>query len=197
MSTATPTPHTAHASEPFQPVAAVLAIIFPGLGHAYLGHTKRAAIIAAGVLFLFTTGLFVGGISCIDRREDFNWFLGQALNGPIAFGVDYIHQHHFKVQESVGNSFLRIRSALPNEYRAPGGVPVPIAMDAQGVPRATLPDGTVVSPAYPPYIKGVGRMRELGTLFTTIAGFMNLIVIIDAAFNRHRSAAKAPEFSRL
>lgn len=182
--------------EPFQPIAAALAVVLPGLGHAYLGHTVRAAIIGAGVLGLFGTGLLVGGISCIDRREDFNWFLGQALNGPIAFAVDRVHQSRFKVV-APGPGGSPVRSARPTEYRDRDGRPAPITIDAQGTPSARLSDGTVVSPAYPPYIKGVGRMRELGTLFTTISGFMNLIVIIDAAFNRPRGRRIEETFSRL
>lgn len=171
--------------EPFQPMAAILAFAFPGAGHVYLGQTHRGVLASIGVLFLFLGGIFVGGITCIDRREDFPWFLGQALCGPITFAADYVHQNKFKVIDPPTGV---IRSARPTEYRDPKtGKPVPISIDASGKTSAVLSDGTTVSPAYPPAIKGVGRMRELGTLFTTIAGFMNLICILDAAFNR-RSA---------
>jgi hypothetical protein len=39
--------------------------------------------------------------------------------------------------------------------------------------------------------RSLGRMNELGTLFTTIAGMLNLIVIIDAAFHTRVSALRA------
>ncbi len=44
-----------------------------------------------GVMFLFTGGVAVGGVDCIDRVEDRLWFVGQACCGPITFGVDAIN----------------------------------------------------------------------------------------------------------
>ena len=76
----------------------------------------------------------------------------------------------------------RRREPYPNETRDPktgravGVVPV------NGVPTARTPDGRTIAPAYPSYVKAVPRSNELGTLFTTIAGFLNVIVVIDAAF---------------
>jgi hypothetical protein len=76
------------------------------------------------------------------------------------------------------------RSAYPNETRDTAtGQAVTIEVDAAGKPFAKMSDGSTVSPAYPPYVKSFPRTGELGTLFTTIAGFLNVIVIIDAAFN--------------
>lgn len=46
----------------------------------------------AGVLLLIVLGVLVGGLDCVDRREDRLWFLAQALNGPIAFVLDYLNQ---------------------------------------------------------------------------------------------------------
>lgn len=94
-----------------QPVAGVLAFLFPGLGHAFLGEPKRAVLIAVGVLSLFFGGMLIGGIDVVDRREDFWWFAGQAGVGPVAFGVDWVHQNRFKVQEPGG----AVRSPLPGE----------------------------------------------------------------------------------
>lgn len=166
-------------AEPFNPIAALCAVAFPGLGHLYLRQTQRGLLAGAGVLFLFLTGLFIGGVSCIDRRENGVWFLGQALVGPLAFGVDYLHQSQFKVIEAGVR-----RTPRPDEYRDPATAqPVRISLNASGVPTAVTPSGKTVSPAFPPYTKSIGRTNELGTLFTTIAGFVNLIVIIDAAFN--------------
>lgn len=149
--------------EGFQPHAALAALVFPGGGHALLGDLRRGACVAAGVLGLFFGGLFIGGIDVIDSKEDRVWFLGQAFVGPIAFGVDYLHQNHFKVREPTG----RLRSANPNETRGQDAVPV---------------IGT------PPNRKSIAKVNELGTLFAAIAGMMNLIAVIDAAYPtaRHR-----------
>jgi TM2 domain-containing membrane protein YozV len=178
--------------EPFQPVAALLAAVLPGLGHFYLGQIRKGVLITVGVLGLFFTGLLIGGISCIDRRENFVWFLGQALVGPITLGLDYVHQNQMKVMGPDARGIVVLRSANPDETRDPQtgraveiqkneqGRPV---TDAQGRPVAKTPGGTTIDPAWPPYVKSLSRTNELGTLFTTIAGFMNVIVVIDAAFN--------------
>jgi len=140
---------------------------------------------------MFFSGIFIGGIDVVDRQEDFPWFLGQALVGPVAFGTDWLHQNHFKVRIPV--SGVR-RSAQPNEYRNPatGEAVMTVPDPATNLPTARLMTGPgpadvkVISPAWPPNIKSLGRMNELGTLFCTIAGMMNLICIIDAAFSRRR-----------
>lgn len=179
MSTA---PSVHHSPEHFQPVGAVLALVLPGLGHWYLGHRTRAAAIFLGVLGLFFTGMLVGGIDVVDRREDPVWFIGQGLTGPIAFGVDALHQSRFKVMDPVMG---RVRSARPDEARDPetGGAAM-ISLNSSGVSVATLKNGQTLSPAYPPKVRSVGRMHDVGTLFGAIAGMMNLICVIDAAFRR-------------
>lgn len=78
--------------ETFQPVAGVLAFLVPGLGHIWLGQTRRGLLIGAGILGLFMGGLLIGGIDVVDRVTDRWWFLLQAGNGPIAFFTDMINQ---------------------------------------------------------------------------------------------------------
>jgi hypothetical protein len=161
---------SSHPKETFNPGAALAACLFPGAGQFLLGDRARAACIAVGVLSLFFGGMLIGGIDVIDRKEDTIWFAGQALVGPLAFGVDYVHQNFLKVTDLGG----RLRTANPGEVRDPSGRPAPAPA---GVP--------------PPNSKSLGRMNELGTLFSTIAGMLNLIVIIDAAFRPRVSALRS------
>lgn len=156
-------------AEEFEPVAALCAVLIPGAGQWYLGERSRGILAAVGVLGLFLGGLLIGGISVVDRRENLVWFVGQALVGPAAFGVDYAHQNYFKVIDPATG---RVRSANPDEARGPGG-------------RA-IKAGPGQSP---PYNKPLGRVAELGTLFCTIAGMLNLIVILDAAWHAPRDHA--------
>ncbi len=180
---------------PIQPVAALAACVFPGAGHAYLGETRRAVLIACGVLGLFFGGIFIGGVDVVDRKEDFVWFLGQGLVGPIAFGTDYYHQNHLKVLNTNGTR----RSAEPFEVRDPKtglaatarrpetGEPLPLmTSDGQYMinPKTGQPlMGSVES--RPPNSKSVGRVNELGTLMSAVAGMLNLICVVDASY-RHR-----------
>ena len=174
--TSHPTPHPT-TPVGFNPVAGFAAIALPGLGHIVLGEHRRGVCIAIGVLGLVLTGLLVGGIDSVDRREDRVWFLGQALLGPVAFGIDYIHQNNFKAYDQdllTRDPARALRSALPGEARG---------VNAEGLPvwRAAEPGDAK------PSTKGVGRSNELGMLFVTIAGMLNLIVIIDAGFPGGRS----------
>lgn len=76
----------------FTPFAALLAWIWPGLGHLRLGQRRRGMLIMFGVLFLFLGGVLIGGVDAVDRRNDPLWFMAQALCGPIAFGTDLANQ---------------------------------------------------------------------------------------------------------
>ncbi len=158
----------------FHPIAGLAAIALPGLGHAARGEPLRGLYAGIGVLGLFLGGVLIGGVDCIDSREDGLWFIGQAFVGPVAFGVDALHQRHFKVLDPVSRL---PRTAHPGEVRdektgfLTPAVPLISPLDSTGKPLML-----------PPNSKGVGKMNELGTLFATVAGMMNLIVIIDAGF---------------
>ena len=204
------TRHSAdHQHDTPQPLAAVLAFVFPGLGHFYLRQRRRAAMVALGVLGLFVTGLLTAGIDAVDSggwyitrfnrmvgkpapfaRTDGDpiWFLGEMFCGPIAFGVDYLHQTRLKVLDGNGT----LRTALPNEVRDPGsGRPIQVRDDEnktalQFTDPATGTQRLSTRADRPPYVKPLARVAEIGTLSCTLAGMLNLIAIIDCAFNRRR-----------
>lgn len=98
----------------FNPVAAVLAWLWPGAGHIMLGHRKRGFLIMFGVLFLFLGGLLIGGVDCVDRVDDRLWFLAQAVCGPIAFVADSVNQLHVK-RLTTPEQYSAIAINKPNE----------------------------------------------------------------------------------
>jgi hypothetical protein len=173
----------------FEPLAGLLACIFPGLGHFILGEKQRALCIAAGVLGLFFGGILIGGIDVIDSKEDTIWFAGQALVGPVAFGVDSLHQNRFKVvgPTKVQNGMVdTLRTAYPEQRDAAGKVISPgETRDARGRAVPAAPG------QLPPNSKSLGRMNELGTLFATVAGMLNLIVIIDALLHTKHTKVRS------
>lgn len=193
----TPTPTTTTELEDgagFNPIAAALGWLLPGAGHAYLGERRRGWLIGGGVLGMFVSGLFIGGIDVVDKREDFVWFIGQSLVGPVAFGTDYVHQHRIKVRDP---RMGLVRSAHPYEIRHPQtGEPIVVrdpATDAarQFVDPATGQVRLGTASDRPPNTKSLGRVNELGTLFCTIAGMLNLIAIIDASTRRRGRGHRA------
>ena len=154
--------------ERFVPLAGLLAVLLPGLGHAYLRETWRGAGVAVGVLGLFFGGILIGGIDVVDSKEDRIWFFVQALVGPVAIAVDYYHQSHFKAYE-VGQR-RKLRTGNPGEHRR---------VNPQGIPIWEQSPG-----AMPPNSKSLGHVNEIGTLAATLAGMLNLIAILDALFHR-------------
>jgi hypothetical protein len=98
---------------------------------------RRGRLMMLGVLFLFLSGILIGGVDSVDRREDHLWFLAQAVCGPVALGADFINQSYVK--------------KLPEQRR-----------------YQTI---------------GINKPNEMGTLFTALAGLMNLIIILDAMFH--------------
>ncbi len=159
--------------EVFKPVAGILAIMFPGAGHVYLRQTWRGVGVAVGVLGLFFGGILIGGIDVIDRKEDTIWFVGQALVGPIAFATDRYHQSNFKAYGTRSEN----GSKVPDTIRT--GNPGEVRKTRQGITYWDDQPG-----ARPPNSKSLAHPNEIGTLFATIAGMLNLIAILDALFHR-------------
>jgi len=179
-------------------VAGLIALAFPGAGHFFvLGERQRGFFAAVGVLGLFFGGLLVGGISVVDREEDKYWFLGQALIGPIAFGVNTIHQNSYKAYEvppeiiefqkvdaKVANSFVR-RSLHPDEELK--DVEMTILQPTGAEVTTRMPVAVPAGPGGgPPAYQSIGRMNELGMLSSTLGGMLNFIIILDALFPTRR-----------
>ena len=80
----------------FTPSAAILAWLWPGLGHIHLGDRKRGFLVMFGVLFIFLGGVLIGGLDVVDRKDDRLWFLAQVLCGPIAIAADAANQRFLK-----------------------------------------------------------------------------------------------------
>jgi len=143
---------------PYAPVAAALAWVWPGLGHISLGERRRGFLIMFGILFLFVSGLLIGGLDVVDRKRDRLWFIAQGLCGPIAFVADAANQ--------------RIVPRMPESWKG----------DPQWRDRFEQGD-----PTLEPELRGtsLGKVNEIGTLYIALAGLMNLVVILDAL---HRPA---------
>ena len=157
--------HTSDVIRPW-PLVALGGWVLPGLGHVLAGHTRRGVIVGVTLLLLFTAGLLIGGIDVVDRKNDTLWFAGQALLGPVALGADYAHRRLDDARDAQVAGYARGHNLS----------------DEQAL-NALREEGTVA------YRTSVGRVNELGTLYATLAGVMNLLVILDAV-------GKASEASR-
>ncbi|MDF1809431.1 MAG: hypothetical protein P1U42_07025 [Phycisphaerales bacterium] len=152
----------------FNPLAGLVAVLFPGAGHLVLGRHKRAIFASVGVLGLFFFGLLIGGIDTIDSKEDKIWFFAQALVGPPTIIADQIHQKQFKAYD-MGSG--KLRTGFPEEKR-----------DHDGTRPIWVPltDEEMAAGMGPPNIPGLGRINEIAMLSVVLAGMLNLIVFLDA-----------------
>ena len=113
-----------------------------------------------GVLFLYLSGLLIGGLDAVDRKHDGIWFYAQAFNGPIAFATDFARSRLSSIngREIQDISWERTPSLgerwLAQEQEV---------MDA--VRR-----------------QGLSHVNEVGTLFIALGGLMNLVLILEAGF---------------
>lgn len=136
--------------EPLNWGAAVVGWIWPGGGQIMIGHRKRGLYAMIGIVGLFVGGLFLGGVDCVDRKEDPLWFYAQAGAGPIAFGADFANTSLLKTG--------RVGELVESPAPYPG--------------RTSAPKVST--------FKSVTPMNEIGTLFCALAGLMNIVVILDA-----------------
>jgi len=141
-------------------LAGVLAWFLPGLGHIAIGQRRRGMLVMSGAGVLILCGLLIGGVDCVDRRNDRLWFMAQALNGPVIFGIDLIRENVTISQkidwakDPIGDKF----TAGDEETR-------------RALRRI-----------------GISHVNEIGTLFIALCGLMNLAVVLDAAFPIQRPA---------
>ena len=153
----------------FEPLAGILAWLWPGAGHFYLGQKKRAWRVMGGVLFLLLVGLLVGGIDSVDRKHDRFWFFAQAGTGPIAYLLDLATQS--------------IVQPAPIDWSNYSNQDAYFEQDPALMKRLKY--------------RSLGRVNEMGTLFIAMAGLMNLVVILDALYHRSPMPAVANPESRM
>jgi hypothetical protein len=132
-------------------VAAVLAWLVPGAGHIYQGRTAK------GVLFMVTIlGTFFYGLFLSDGKAVYASWMPQDK------------RYYYLCQVCAG---LPALPALVQTYRVRSGkAPILGGFEAPPVDATELSD----------WYRKLHRYFELGTVYTTIAGLLNVLVIYDA-----------------
>lgn len=129
---------------------AAIGWLLPGYGLIRLGHLRRGVWSMAAVLGLFAGGVLIGGLDSVDRKEDGLWFMMQAGAGPVAFAADW------------GNSRL-IKSG---QYGRLVETPPSRLIDRGTQPRVST-------------LKSITYSNEIGTLFSALAGLLNVALVLD------------------
>lgn len=145
-------------------LAAFLAWLVPGLGHFYQGRLAKGALFFITILSTFITGVYLGGSSDLgwgrvvyaswrdgDKRLPFLCQIGVGLPCmPALIQASRLHNQ---------------KTPLLNGFMAP---PVPEGMEQPGQPTLNRLN------------KELHRFFELGTVYTMVAGLLNVLAIYDA-----------------
>jgi len=145
-------------------LAAFLAWLVPGLGHFYQGRLAKGALFFITILGTFITGVYLGG------NNELGW--GRVVYTSWREGDKRLP---FLCQIGVGLPCMpaliqanRVRSQktpLWNGFMAP---PVPEGQQQPGQPTLNRLN------------KELHRFFELGTVYTMVAGLLNVLAIYDA-----------------
>ena len=149
-------------------VAGGLAWLVPGLGHYYQGRFFKAALFAICIIPTFFFGMCLGSsqeigfarnVYCSWREGDKRWF--------------------FVPQFCVGAVAI---PAIVQSYLIDDGKTLPLwkgAMSPPVLPGYQKNRHLQGQPTLDEIILKLGGYFELGTLFTVVAGLMNLLVFFD------------------
>jgi len=138
--------------------AAFLAWLFPGLGHFYQGRIGKGWLYAVSILSLYYLGFAMGEGNIVYWR----WV--NPLNSPERFCLHYVGQFF------VGLPALPalIQGTLSYFGMSPilgGFMAEPAQLGLKGI-NALHPR--------------LGKLVEIGTIYTTVAGLLNILAIYDA-----------------
>jgi hypothetical protein len=153
-------------------LAAFLAWLVPGLGHFYQGRTAKGVLYAVCILGLYFVGFALG------EMHNVYWRWINPLHNAEEFRFSYICQFF------VGLPALPalIQATLKHYDLAP------IFWGFMAVP-----DPAVINAAHPK----LGKLVEVGSVYTMVAGLLNVLAIYDAfdgpAYSDEEEAGNAPD----
>lgn len=147
-------------------LAALLAWLIPGLGHFYQGRTAKGMLFFVAIMATFVYGLYLGGSPAVG------W--GRVVY--IAWNAEE-HRWHYFCQLGMG---LPALPALIQASRASADKPTWWG-GFMAPPRLTEEPGHHLDrPTESTLHLHLNRFFELGTVFTMVAGLLNILAIFDA-----------------
>jgi hypothetical protein len=154
-------------SPPPPPLVALAGWILPGAGYWLIGQRARAVVVGATILLLFFLGIFVAGIRVID------------VPGYDEYGQKTLVRTNTDRDGAWVLTTRPLAEIINKPWYVGQILAGPITLVAS---RISL--NAAAGPS--PYPKTKARLGEIGTLYTAVAGMLNLLAIIDAA---HRASA--------
>ena len=159
---------------PPAPLVAIAAWVLPGLGYWLIGQRARGTTIGTAVLCLFVLGLLVAGVRVVEV-PGYNNDTGQRTVDP-ATG-------RWALAATPLTELRNKPWSVPQLMTGPAAVAAgawSVAAAAVDPSRGTTASGAAVSVGAQTH----ARLNEIGQLYLSVAGLLNLMAVIDAA---HRS----------
>lgn len=149
-------------------IASLLALVLPGLGHIYQGRTAKGVLFFVTVFGTFIYGLYLGGGKCVYAHvpweQQFRWqYFCQLGVGLPATPMLIQKQRVMNNQEPLFGGFMAPPERGPVDWKDDSG-----NMTTQ--PNELAQWTVELHPFF-----------ELGTVFTMVAGLLNVLVVCDAA----------------
>ena len=158
---------------PPPPLVALAGWLVPGAGYVMIGQRTRGVVVGVTILLLFVSGLLIGGMRVIDSTL-----------------IESVHQRLDRERaEGEGRRMLRnyhtpnpIARTLQKPWFIGQVLAGPVALASNVV--AARWGGDAGSPF------SHARVYEIGVLYTAVAGMLNLMAIIDAAYRASNEGAR-------
>ncbi len=150
---------------PPQQLVALAAWLLPGAGYWLIGQRARSLVIGITILLLFAMGLWIGGMRVVElpppEPRDTQSYPARLLN-----------QRPWLIGQVLTGPVSFVPLLLESRM---GISPQPLNNNGE---RPASPEGAL--PA------SHARVNEIGTLYTAVAGMLNLLAIIDSAYRAGR-----------
>ena len=170
-----------------QNVAAVLAWLIPGLGHWYQGRRSKAVLLFVCIMGTFVYGLYLGegrvvyasfrsagpGNDAEDKRLPFLCQIG--VGGPSLPAI--VQAYRFRDPNVRAAAEARIKAG---QGRLWDWFMVPPSLEPRPDPAVPTAERIDWPDELDTLHKRLHRYFELGTVYTMVAGLLNVLAIFDA-----------------
>ena len=154
-------------------LVAVVGWILPGAGYWLVGQRARAAVVGVTILLMFLFGILLAGIRVIDV-PGYDRAGGQVRIDPQGRKVDSLNPGSRYADSDWAITSRGFFGEIANKpWYACQIINGPVCLIASTASIRAARAGV-------PMIHG--RLYEIGTLYTAVAGMLNLLVIIDSAY---------------
>jgi hypothetical protein len=141
--------------------AAFLAWLIPGMGHWYQGRRHKAVLFFVCILGTFFYGLYLG-------------------EGRVVYASMRENDRRLPYLCQVGVGLPALPALIQAKRKVPIQVPIFKDKDFMAPPKEVLPSGNPRTDDLDRLHKRLHRYWELGTVYTMIAGLLNILAIYDA-----------------